>query len=114
MNDMEMEQREICKKNGSEYVPSEPFKKLGIAMKTMEKMPINALRHPAESDTCGWYIWAGETFSEDPDFFQPLHVMHISEKCPEIIPYFGLAPGWRVLLSAESVDVWFDKDLLNV
>jgi hypothetical protein len=32
----------------------------------------------------------------------------------EIAPYFGLAPGWRVLLAPGYVDVWYDRTLLDV
>jgi hypothetical protein len=35
-----------------------------------------------ENGTCVWYIWAGEGFSEDPDFFVPIYVKYIDEwKC---------------------------------
>jgi hypothetical protein len=114
MNDIEIAQKEICKEYGAKYVASEPFSKLGIALDTLGRKPLNALRHPPEGDTCGWYVWAGEELSDDPKFFKPLHVTHITEKCSEIVPYLGLGPGWRVLIAGDQIDVWYDEKLLNV
>ena len=64
-------------------------------------------------DTSGWYIWAGEEFSKDPNFFMPLHIGHLKEWCPEIVKYLGLGPGWRFLIAPGYEDVWEDKSLLN-
>ena len=114
METTEKLQKEICLKYGSSFLPSERDSKVGIALETLNQLPLNALRHPPEGGNCGWYIWAGEEMSKDPDFFKPLHVSHLKETCPEIINYLGLAPGWRVLLAGEHEDVWYDKELLNV
>src|SRR5262245_38243176 len=76
-----------------------PDLKVGIALRTIGLMPINALRHSPVGDTCGWCIWCGEHFSEDPDFFQPLHVSHLEEYRRPFVPYLALAPGWRMLLA---------------
>jgi hypothetical protein len=49
------------------------YSKLGIALNVRDGvLPINGLRHPQNADTNGWYIWAGETFSTEADFFEPL------------------------------------------
>lgn len=107
-------QMAVCDQYGSEFTPPSPLEKVGIAINTLGQLPLNALRHPAENSTCGWYIWGGEVLSQEPDFFQPLHVQHLAERCPDIIPYLALAPGWRVLLAPSQIDVWFDNGLLNV
>ena len=75
--------------------------------------PINGLRHKLEGDTTGWYIWAGEEFSFDNDFFLPLHLEHFITKYPTVIKYLGLAPGWRFLIADNYEDVWEDTSLLN-
>ena len=31
----------------------------------------------------------------------------------EVLPYLGLAPGWRFLLAPGHVDVWFDPATLE-
>jgi hypothetical protein len=75
-------------------------------------MPLHGIRHLAEGGICGWYLWAGD-YSEADDFFEPVHVSHLAGICPDVLPYLGLAPGWRFLLAPNSVDVWYDVKLLN-
>ena len=62
--------------------------------------------------TCGWYLWADEEMSEDDDFFKPMHVYHLIERCPNVVKYLALPPGWRFLLAGDHEDVWFDAKLL--
>ena len=109
------EQLKICKKFEAPFVEA-PFNlKLGISLNVRDGvLPINGLRHSPEGDTCGWYIWAGEEFSDDPDFFVPLHVEHLKEWCPLVIKYLGLAPGWRFLVTPKYEDVCEDRNLLNI
>lgn len=113
MND-DISQEAVCVQYGSKFLPPSPLEKVGIALNTIGQLPLNALRHPAENGTSGWYIWGGDVLSQEPDFFQALHVQHLSERCPEVIPYLALAPGWRVLLAPSQIDVWFDNGLFNV
>lgn len=109
------EQMAICKKYKAEFCESPSFLKIGISKNVREgARPINGLRHPAANDTTGWYIWGGEEYSEDPDFFVPLHVEHLREWCPMILKYLGLPPGWRFLLTEDYEDVWQDEALLKV
>jgi len=107
-------QQSVCSRYGSEFVPSDADSKVGIALASLSKAPLNALRLPPQGNTCGWYIWGGEVLSQDPEFFQPLHVHHLAEYCPSILPYLGLAPGWRVLIAPGQVEVWHDPELLEV
>jgi len=107
------EQRELCRRFGVACQPSSPDLKVGIAENAQAgTFPINGLRHAPEGDTTGWYIWAGEDFSEDPNFFKPLHVKHLDQRCPLVLKYLGLPPGWRFLVSDGYEDVWFDAKLL--
>lgn len=107
-------QKAVCKKYKADFLASHNDLKLGIALNVKEGiLPINRLRVYPEGDTTGWYIWAGEEFSEDPDFFVPLHVEHVDEWSPEIKRYLGLAPGWRFLIANSYEDVWFDSELLD-
>ena len=106
--------REICALYGSLYAPPSPHDTLGIALATLDLLPLNALRHPPENGTCGWYVWGGGELSDDPDFFQPLHVEHLAQYRPQLIPFLALAPGWRVLLAPGHEDVWYDENLLDV
>ncbi len=104
---------QICSRYGSLYVPPEMSQKVGIALDSLAMLPLNALRHAPENETCGWYIWGGTELPQDSIFFQPLHVSHLGTYCPELTPYLGLAPGWRILLAPGRVDVWFDENLLE-
>lgn len=68
-----------------------------------------------ENNRTGWFIWAGKELSKDPDFFQSIHVEHLADRCPIVLPYLGLAPGWRFLVTADGYeDVWNDAVLLEV
>jgi len=108
-------QREVCRRFGVAPFATPLDMKVGIARNVREGlMPINGLRHHPEGDTTGWYIWAGEYLSEDPGFFEPLHVEHLEEWCPEVVPYLALPPGWRILIAPGHEDVWEDPSLLDV
>jgi hypothetical protein len=107
------QQKRICDKYGAPFVESPVFLRVGITLNVKTGIiPINGLRHPLEADMTGWYIWAGVEFSEDLDSWTSLHVEHLTEWCPAVLPYLGLAPGWRFLIAGEYEDVWQDDSLL--
>src|ERR1700685_2596790 len=92
------EQKNLCQKFGTVFSPPVASEKVGIALNVKEGLkPLNGLRHPPEKGTCGWYIWAGEILSQDPDFFVPLHISHLIDWCPQALKFLGLPPGWRFL-----------------
>ena len=92
-----------------------PGTKAGVALQTRGQLPLNGLRHPPERDTCGWYLWWGDTLDQsNAEFFQPLHVEHLQEYCPEALPYLSLPPGWRIQVAPGHEDVWFDERLLDL
>ena len=107
-------QKAFCIEHAVEYAASLPESKLGFALSTAGKIPINGLRHPAVGETNGWYIWCGENFSNDAEFFKPLHASHFYEDYPEIARFLGLPPGFRFLFTSNGLDVWFDESLLKV
>lgn len=109
------EQRELCRKYGATPVDAPGHLKAGVASNVRGGLiPVNGLRHPPEEGTTGWYIWAGEEYSSDPDFFLPVHVEHLHEWRPEVVRYLALPPGWRFLIAGDYEDVWYDPSLLNV
>jgi hypothetical protein len=111
---IEAQQRAVCERYGCIPYPADPELKLGIARNVKEgKLPINGMRIPPEGDTTGWYVWGGEECSDDPDFFVPLHVTHLPDWCPAVLPYLQLSPGWRFLIAPGHEDVWFDESLLK-
>jgi hypothetical protein len=108
------EQRELCESYRAIPDPVSSFEKLGVARDVRPgAFPLNGLRHPRERGTCGWYLWVGSELSPAPDFFSPLHVHHLEERSSEAVVFLALPPGWRFLLAAGHVDVWFDATLLE-
>jgi len=107
-------QKIICEKYGAYFLPCDLNLKIGISKGfSPDTYPINGLRHFPEKGTAGWYIWSGDAFSEDPDFFQPIHALHLIDRDPRILKYLGLAAGWRFLFAPDYEDVWQDKNLLD-
>lgn len=110
----EIAQQVVCKKYGLQPVVPPAGHKVGFARNTSNGLiPINGLRHPPEGDSTGWYMWAGDELSEDPAFFEPLHVEHIKERCADVVPYLLLPPGTRFLIAPGQEDVWQDASLLR-
>jgi len=112
-DDAFMDQRSICEKYCAGFVPSSPKLKMGISDAALRGvLPLHGLRRAPEADTSGWYIWSGD-YSENADFFVPIHVEHVLSEGMVFAQYLGLAPGWRFLIGEEGYeDVWFDKNLL--
>ncbi len=104
----------LCRRYGAVPEPCDTAALAGVALATLQLSPLNALRHPAEKGTCGWYIWGGQELSQDDHFFSSLHASYLSEYVPSLMPYLALPPGWRVLLAPQHEDVWYDPALLNV
>ena len=109
-------QLSLCKRFGVDCLSSADFQKVGVSGNILDQSwswPVHGLRHQPHSEATGWYIWSGE-FSEAADFFQPLHVSHLTKYCEEALAYLGLPPGWRFLIAPDYEDVWFDEKLLDV
>ena len=107
-------QRDVCAKYGVESDPPNIHDKLGLSKNfSREEYPINGLRHTPDPGTCGWFIWSGEELSDEPDFFDPLHVAHLEERVPEILPFLALPAGWRFLYAPGYIDIWFDSKLID-
>ncbi len=104
-------QEGVCARYGASRVACSNAKKVGIARNVLEDiLPINGVRVTPKGDSSGWFIWAGE-WSDESDFFVPLHVHHLREWCPSAIPFLLLPPGWRFQVSPSHEDAWFDSDV---
>jgi hypothetical protein len=108
------EQLAICDRFGVQPVEAMSQLKVGITDNVGLAQPLNGLRHPPEGDTTGWYIWAGEILPTADDAFTPLHVSHLPTRCPLVMPYLALPPGWRFLLAPGHEDIWYDESLLVI
>jgi hypothetical protein len=111
---LEERQKLLCERYGAQPYPAPPDLKVGIARNVKSGLqPVNGLRRAPEGDTTGWYIWAGEEWSDDPEFFVPLHVEHLEAWCPQVLQYLQLPPGWRFLVAPGHEDAWHDDELLD-
>ena len=110
---LEENQKQICKKFRAQFQSCDLRLKIGISKNVKEGLlPLNGLRVREENGSSGWYIWAGE-WSDDPDFFVPLHGEHLVDWAKVVLPYLGLPEGWRFLVAEEYEDVWEDPELLE-
>lgn len=95
-------------------LPDEVHVKAGVgralAVERDVTWPVHGLRHNPEGDTSGWYIWTGELGTE-PDFFVPMHPVHLAERIPEVLAELAAPPGTRFLIAPGHRDVWFDSSL---
>jgi hypothetical protein len=115
LREVSPEQEAVCRRYGVEPAPTAAHLKVGIAPNVKQGVrPIKAIRHLIVGDTTGSYIWGGDVEAADQSdgFFEPLHVAHLSEWCPEIEPYLALPPGWAVIVASGYEDVWFDPSYL--
>lgn len=108
------DQQEICKRFSVTPIAASQDMKVGISRNVRDGMhPINGLRHSPAGDATGWYIWAGEELSDDPDIFVPVHVSQTSDWCPQVTSCLALPPGWRFLPAHGHEDVWFDSSIVH-
>ena len=110
----DQKQQRLCAEYDVPWVPPMGGSIVGVARELGDgRWPIHGLRHRLEGTTCGWYLWSGEgEINQDPDYFQALHVEHLRDRCPQVLPYLGLPPGWRFLIAPGYSDVWMDPGLL--
>ena len=116
MDSKEFEDQQLayCKEHADTCESVALDSKLGFAIETQGRLPINGLRHAPQEDTNGWYIWCGEQLSAEQDFFTPLHTSHLVERYPGVARLLGLPPGYRFLVAGDYIDVWYDATLLDV
>src|SRR3989344_3562444 len=105
-------QQEICKKYNTDFMPPDSEDIIGMSDNTNGRnMPINGMRHHAKDDSSGWYVYSGNEQSRADDFFKPHHIKHIYGRCPQIIKYLALPPGYRFQIDDKGYKhVWFDKN----
>jgi len=103
-------QQEVCKKYNSNWVPINKNLKVG-ASDNLTTDPLNALRHPSEHGTTGWFIWSGD-YSTADDFLKPICAEHLLQVRPQIIKYLGLDIGYRFIIDNRGYeDIWYDDTL---
>jgi hypothetical protein len=109
------QQRSLCSAhNNCAFVRVVGEDKVGLAIATLGKEPINGLKHPVTRNATGWYIWCGEAFSTAPDFFEPMCVDHLLEQLPGVATFLALPPGYKFLTTESYSDIWFDESLIKI
>lgn len=107
-------QVEVCRRFGVQPWAPELDELVGVAHNVRSGIqPLNGMRYLPEGAGCGWLLWAGDEIGEEDDFFAPMHVRHLPEWLPAVVPYLALLPGWRFLIAPGYEDVWFDDALLD-
>ncbi len=97
--------QEICAECGSAFIPPDPLDKISVALETLDQLPLNALRLSPERGLCGWYVWGGKQASHAPGAFKAIPVANLLRQCPQLMPFLALAPGWKVLLAPEKIEL---------
>lgn len=84
----DLKQRQVRAEHQVPWKPPVGGAIVGVALEVGgDKWPIHGLRQPIEGTSCGWYLWAGEgELDRSPDYFQPVHVEHLYERRPEVLP----------------------------
>ena len=106
-------QLDLCREHDVAFSPPAPGSRVGVELQTLGCLPLHGLRSPAQGEASGWYFWAGDAQTEVPDFYQPLSVEHLEDRCPLVLRFLGLPARWRFLTDGDYVDVWYDDELLQ-
>lgn len=103
---MKTDQQAICQKYGSAFVEPLDDEIVGVALNTLTQVPLHGVRIMPTENTTGWYIWGG-TYSEAADFYQPVCLSHLRDRCPIVIKYLGLEPEFKFMIDRKGFeDVW--------
>lgn len=93
----------------SAIVECDDKKKIGVAISSLKIQPIRGRRYLPQGDTEGWFIWGGE-YSDHVDFYSPVHVGHVIDIVPIIVPYLALEPGFSFIIDFQGYeDVWYSE-----
>jgi hypothetical protein len=96
---LEAIQRSVCRSFRADFDPPAPGATFAVARQTLGAAPVRGLRRPPAEGASGWFIYAGEVWSEDPAFFQAISAEALAVCCGLALPFLGLPPGW-----------WFETD----
>ncbi|CAB3969691.1 MULTISPECIES: hypothetical protein [Burkholderia] len=104
---MRERQEAVCARYGLRA--AEPEDMVAVAMSTLGKTPVYGTRvRLSEGHNIGWFFHCGE-YSDADDFYQPLHVAHLSTFLPLVLPYLMLPAGARFIIDATGYeDIWMD------
>ena len=108
-------QRAVCERASTTPAYLLPTDRVAIARDfDVTRHPINGLRHPAHGNMCGWYLWAGDVLSQEPDYFNVICYEHMVAEEWDLLQYLALPAGWRFLTAPGHEDIWFDQALFDM
>jgi hypothetical protein len=109
-----VEQQRCCADYGAEWSPPPSDFKVSIARSVLPCVGAfhGARRRPSEGDS-GWYVWAGDEYSDDPTYFVHVSVASLREWCPSALKFLALPAGWRFEMSEDGERAWPDPQLLE-
>lgn len=104
---MRERQETVCARYGLRA--AEPEDMVAVAMSTLGKAPVYGTRVTlSEGRNVSWFFHCGE-YSDADDFYQPLHVAHLSTFLPLVLPYLMLPAGARFIIDDTGYeDIWMD------
>ena len=109
MSTPEESQHRVCRMFGAEYTPVGPGR-LGIALQTLDKLPLCGTRLAPDGNMCGWWIHGGD-WCDDVNFYQPVCQEHIEEVCRLAVPFLALPVGWSFCTNGKgNIDAWGPGD----
>jgi len=105
-------QNQLCAKYQLAPVASEDM--VAVALATVGRMPIHGTRLVLEDgENVSWFIYCGE-HTQAEDFYQPLHISHLPDYLPLVLPYLRLPPGANFIIDDQGYeDVWLADDNLD-
>jgi hypothetical protein len=98
-------QQDVCGNIGAQFLVCDHSLKIELAEILIHDVFPSTATSPTRGRNGGMVHLVGRNLSDAPDFFVPLHAIHLHERCPEILKYLGLAPGWRFLIAPGYEDV---------
>lgn len=102
-------QQSVCAKHGAKFVGVHKHSMVRLALGSLGQQPFQGLRSAPDGESSGWFLWAGQ-YSTADDFFQLVSYSALFEKCPQVIKYLGLPPGYRFVVDCEGYgEVWLDR-----
>lgn len=104
------QQKKICKKYKSAFVPLAENAKIAVALDTIGSQPIYGSRID-DDDEVEWYIYCGE-FEERDDFYEPICLDDLCKRLPQVEKYLALDCGFNFIIDDKGYeDVWHESEV---
>lgn len=105
-------QHDLCTAVGAAFGPPHASHTVYVSEGVYEGvLPLEGVRYPAHPPDAGWFLTTDQ-YNGDFRSLKRVHLFHLTEARPELIPLVGLPAGYRFTLKDEDCDcdVWFDPE----